>query len=122
MKALGEIQGFGDLDQFDKLDLRLRDWAGTVALAFAVSFWLAAIVSAVFIVFLRIPDPGIPSDGRWATLTTIVVALFSAPTVIIIAVLNGTKRKKAGDKESVDTIPTSSFTQAADTFVKAFKS
>lgn len=118
VKALGELQGFEDLDRFDQLDLRLREWAGTVALAFATSFWLAALLSAIFIVFYKIPDPSIPSDGRWSALAALVVVLFSAPTVIILAVLNSTKRKKQETKDS-ESIPV---VQVVDAAIKAAKS
>lgn len=111
-----EEKQFADLDHFERVDIRLRECAGYIALAFVVTFWLAAVCMVIFM-YLHIHDPKLPSDSRWTAVVALIVALFSAPTVIVLAVLNSTKKKPADNSEPT-TIPQA---QIVDVVIKAAK-
>jgi hypothetical protein len=86
-------------------------------MAFVVTFWIAGVCVAIFL-FLSVSNKGIPSDGRWAALTAMIIALISAPTIIILAVLNSTKRKKI-DSPEPDPLPVVQIVEAVFKGVKS---
>jgi hypothetical protein len=81
-----------------KLDHGLRRVAGVFALLFAAVFYIAGLVAALHFA-------GISSnlfDGSWHIVTSVLVALFSVPTVLVLAVFRGTgMAKKDSEMESL---------------------
>lgn len=101
------------LDQFERVDINLRENAGNMALVFVFVSWALALGLALFFMVgaLKLPD-----NAGGGALVALIVALFSAPTVIVLAVLNNTKKKQSNDE--LAPVP---LTQVVDAVIKAVK-
>jgi len=82
-----------------RLDRSLRRAAGIAALWFAAFFYLAGLMAAMHFAGL---GGRFKFEGSWHIVTSVLVALFSVPTVLILAVFRATSAvKKDSDTDSL---------------------
>lgn len=85
------------LEDGKKLDHSLRSLAGYGALILAVLMYMAGLAAIAFFIGLC-PNYGRVSEGHWHLVVSTLVALFSIPTILVLAVLRSAGQKHA-DKE-----------------------
>lgn len=85
-----------------RLDHSLRSWSGYGALFLALLMYFCGLVAiALFIGFLPSIAPAVKGDA-WHIVVAVLVALFSVPTVLVLAVLRSTSAvKKDAEMDSL---------------------